>query len=348
MMRIDGVYYDGKVSQPTKVELNFDVEGNLNLSAREFDLKYPFKTLKFSPRIGNTQRDIFLPDGGKCETFANDEIDSLLIQNRVGFFSRLIHSLESHLVYVVASLILTVGFGWGFVSYGIPVIAKKVAFALPFETDAALGKRSLELLDQLVFSKSELPPDVRENLSGQFRNMLNQFEDPHRIHLLFRNSKSLGANAIALPSGIVVITDQLVKLAGHDEELVAILAHELGHVKYRHGLRTVLQSSAVILVISWLTGDISSLSTLSAALPTQIIEAKYSRQFEWEADRFAREYLIANQIPLRRFSDILHRLEAEAPSGKGSVTFLSSHPETGDRIRLFDPDRPLNQELANP
>ncbi|MCI0654262.1 MAG: M48 family metallopeptidase [Methylococcaceae bacterium] len=348
MNRIDGLYFDGRVSRPTRVQLNFDSEGNLDLRARDFHREYAFGTLKFSPRIGNAQRDIFLPDGGKCETFANDEIDKLLIENRTGWFGRVVHALESHFVYGLASVLLTLGFGWSFVNYGIPAIAKEVAFALPLEADAALGRHALDVLDRLIFSESGLGREERDRLSGQFTSGLHGFDDPERIRLLFRNSVSLGANAIALPSGIVVITDQLVELADNDEEIAAILAHELGHVKHRHGLRTVLQSSVVVLVITWLTGDLSSLSALSAALPAQMIEAKYSRHFEREADQFAREYLIANRIPLRRFSDILSRIEAESPSGTGSMTFLASHPATEERIRLFSPEVSSKHAISNP
>lgn len=336
-MRIDGYYFDGKVSQAVKVILSFDESGNLKVTAPKFNLYYAFDTLEFSPRIGNTQRDILFPDGGKCETTANDQIDSLLKRRRVLWFYRLIHHLETKLIYVLAAILLMLGFSYGLVNYGIPHAAKKVAFALPAETDAQLGKQTLDALDKLVFTKSKLKKEVRDHLRISFQKIAAESDSRQTpIRFLFRNSEKMGANAITLPAGVVVITDQLVELADNEEELVAIVAHEVGHVFNRHALRTVLQSSAVVLAFSWLTGDISSLSVLSAALPAQMVEAKYSRQFEWEADRFARDYLIKNQIPLHRFTDMLSRIEAQLPSGEESFTFLSSHPATEDRIRLFD------------
>jgi Zn-dependent protease with chaperone function len=335
MTRIEGVYYDGKISRANPVELVFDARGNLKVSAPEISLEYTFDKLSFSPRIGNTRRDIYLPDGGKCEIYANETIDALLRKHRVGNVNRLIHSLENHLGYVLVSVALTLGFVWGFGNYGIPMIAKEVALALPPETDVMLGKHTLEVLDRWIFSESQVPEEQRIQLQRRFLEMRNAKGDRQDTRLLFRNSKAFGANALALPSGIVVITDDLIEMAEHENELVAILAHELGHVKHRHGLRTVLQGSALVLVISWLTGDISSLSALSAALPVKIIEAKYSRQFESEADEFARDYMIANRIPLHRFSDILSRLGKLSPSSEDSLTFLSSHPPTEERIKLF-------------
>lgn len=347
-MQVDGVYHDGKTSKSSPVDLTFDADGTLNLSGQLFNLEYSFPSLKFSPRVGNTARNIFLPDGGQCETFANDQIDRLLIRHRKGLFSLILHALESHLGYVLAAILITILFGWGFFSYGIPVISKSVAFALPVESDTVLSNHSLDVLDRLIFSESKLEPGVQERLSGRFRSMAGKIDDPHHYRLVFRDSEPVGANAFALPSGLVVMTDQMVKLAENDEQLVAILAHEMGHVKHRHGLRTVLQNSSLVLMISWMIGDVSSLSALSAALPAQLMEAKYSRVFESEADRFARRYLMDNQIPLHHFSDILTRLEAESPSEGSSTTFLSSHPATDKRIKSFSQNQSPNEEVTNP
>ncbi len=60
----------------------------------------------------------------------------------------------------------------------------------------------------------------------------------------FRASPIIGANAFALPGGIVIVTDQLMQLAEHDDEILAVLAHEIGHVKHRHVLRGLPQDSA--------------------------------------------------------------------------------------------------------
>src|SRR5690606_41884932 len=65
----------------------------------------------------------------------------------------------------------------------------------------------------------------------------------------------------ALP--ILVMTDQLVALAQDDVELLAILAHEVGHHEHRHGLRRALEKSAVLVVMGFLFGDVSGTGALS-------------------------------------------------------------------------------------
>ena len=49
--------------------------------------------------------------------------------------------------------------------------------------------------------------------------------------LVFRKSDAIGANAMALPSGTIVVTDGLVTLAEDDREILGVLAHEAGHVR---------------------------------------------------------------------------------------------------------------------
>ena len=76
---------------------------------------------------------------------------------------------------------------------------------------------------------------------------------------------ALKANAFALPSGIVVLTDELEALAQHDDELSAVFAHEIGHVVHRHSMRMVIQHSASALLMLGLLGDVNSATSVVAA-----------------------------------------------------------------------------------
>ena len=51
---------------------------------------------------------------------------------------------------------------------------------------------------------------------------------------------------LALPSGVVIVTDDLVALAKDADDVVAVLAHEVGHLEGRHGVRAVIQSALVV------------------------------------------------------------------------------------------------------
>lgn len=335
MTTVSAAYYDGKSPQKREVRIHFDSTGRLRITDQALDLSYTLSEVRITPRIGNTPRSIYLPGGAKCETPENDAIDTILQSRGKGRWQLLVHKFESRLNYVLPALVATVIIVWGTVEYGLPALSKRVASATPASVDAALGREGLAMLDRILFSPSDLDEEERRRVQVIFRPVAQATDDPRDFRLEFRRGQRVGANAFAFPSGIVVVTDDLVRLARHQNELTAVLAHEIGHVIYRHALRQLLQNSAVVLVIASITGDITSLTSLSAALPTMLIEANYSRTFEREADQFAVDYLRANHIPPSYFADILLRLDEERGAGDGVHNYLDSHPATSQRIQML-------------
>ena len=87
------------------------------------------------------------------------------------------------------------------------------------------------------------------------------------------------------------MTDELVELAEEENEIVAVLAHEVGHVRGRHSLRLLLQDSVAALLLVGILGDVSTASLIVASVPSVLVEAKHSREIEAEADDFADAWL---------------------------------------------------------
>ncbi len=334
-------YYDGKTAEPHPARLCFYRDGEVRLVGLEQERIYRLSALAIASRIGNMARAISLPDGGRCEASDNDAIDEVLREHRSSGFDRFIHILESRVRFVVLSLVLTVAAVWAGIQFGIPALSESVAYALPPSAAAELGEGTLQTLDKLIFNPTRLDPDRREQLHKRFERMTRGLDPTFRFTLVFRGSQRVGPNAFALPNGTIVLTDELVELAEHEDEIVAVLAHEIGHVMGRHGLRRVLQNSAVLLLVAGLTGDVVSMSALAAALPTLLIEAKYSRAFETEADDYALVYMREHNISPRHLITIFQRLENVSTTPDGALAYLSSHPATKERItRLQQAARP--------
>ena len=151
--------------------------------------------------------------------------------------------------------------------------------------------------------------------------------------LVFRDGGRAGANAFALPSGIVILTDQLVALAEDDAELQAIMAHEIGHVRNRHALRSLLQRSFATGLLIVVTGDVTAAGGMLVTLPTMLLRAGYSREFELEADAVARDYLQRTGQPLTLYTGLLQRMSEASPSSTPGL--LRTHPATPERIEEF-------------
>ena len=234
--------------------------------------------------------------------------------------------------------------------FGVPMVARVVANQVPVSATEDISNAVVKSLDSETLAPSALPPTRQEGITGLFRRTVAP-SSSIPFTLLFRGSPGLGANAMALPSGTIIVTDELVALARDDRELIGVLAHEAGHVVHRHSVRLVLQNSAVALFMVWAVGDFSSIIALA---PATLLQAKYSRDFERDADAFAADLLVARGIRPGMLADLLERLEAshrgntpsststesstasaESPGAPSLLDYTSSHPATSERLEYL-------------
>jgi tetratricopeptide (TPR) repeat protein len=216
---------------------------------------------------------------------------------------------------------------------GVPAAAEQIAQRIPVEAEVMLGRESLKGMDDFLMKPSTLSQARQNRLRQKLAATMRAAGDTTPYRLEFRASPVIGANAFALPSGIIVMTDELVGLAKRDEEILAVLAHEVGHVRHRHTMRMLLEASATALVIAGITGDIGSAAALASSAPTILLQAKYSRDSEREADAYAVEMMRKAALSPHYLGVILARLEQDH-KGPGLPTFLSTHPATQERAAL--------------
>jgi Zn-dependent protease with chaperone function len=330
------IWYDGHTSHQREVTVRL-LGDSLAVSGPEIDCLYPLAEVRIDPPLAKVRRALRFADGATAETNADDFLDALLCkQGKAGIMGR-VHRWEMSPTKAVTALLLTVLIVSCFIRYGVPFLAKKVAFALPAASEEIIGRETLQILDKVGFQPSSLPQQRKQELTRLFRSMISGHPERRKWRLEFRSSMSIGANAFALPSGIVVVTDRMVEIAEKDDEIAGVLAHEIGHLTGRHALRHLLQNSATALIIATLTGDIVSASSLAATMPTVLIDAKYSRDFEREADAAAVAYLKQKRIPVRRYAEILARLDADHYKERGSSPRLGelvdNHPLMLERVQ---------------
>lgn len=343
MSEIHGELYDGQTSRHFAAVMRPAADGELQFVWEGGSSSYLLQAVTVSSRLGNTPRYFTLPDGWKFETRDNDSVDILLRQYKQQGWNAWVHKLESRWSYVFAALVFVVVFVWGMLQYGLPAAAQGIAYQLPAKITDNISAETLGYLDKHLFEPTELPRSQRQKLQSRFAAMSASLDSGHDFRLQFRKGgEVLGANAFALPSGTIVMTDELVALSKNEDELLAILAHELGHVVHRHSLRQILQNSVLSLFITYTTGDASS---LVVALPMMLVQLGYSRDFEREADYYAHNYMLENGIELEHFAHLLTRIEKshrerrEEMENRGEHSkifeYLSTHPDTGERVKLF-------------
>ncbi|GLQ33266.1 M48 family metallopeptidase [Litoribrevibacter albus] len=338
-MEFEAVYHDGETSRSELVSVSVSEEGVVTLTSSSptsliasHVKECRWQELVVQPRIANTPRWIRLPNGAQLETADNDLVDQVQEHFQTGAFNRLIHSLEHSWWMILIGVVFTVVFLWGGVHYGLPVAAKYGAEVIPQDVLYPLGDDVQVWMDENLFESSQLEPDRQEELKHRFQRILK----PHQNYtLVFLASPKLGANALALPNDHIILTDELVELATSDHQIIAVLAHEIGHLEHRHALRRLLQQAGLASILMVFAGDVSSVSSAVVYLPALLIELGYSREFEYEADQYAIEFLDQQGMDVDYFAQILSRL-AEQPMDESEESSKQNHQDDDQSNKYFE------------
>lgn len=158
--------------------------------------------------------------------------------------------------------------------------------------------------------------------------------------LTFKVYKNDEVNAFACADGNVRVYTGLLDVMT-DEEALGVIGHEVGHVALKHTLNAYkmsLYSSAAMDVLAS-TGNVAAALTDSVLgqLADQMVNAKFSRKQETEADDFGYSFLAGqNKNPYYMalaFEKLLSKSQTGTSTQVSSIANLfSSHPDTQSRI----------------
>lgn len=227
---------------------------------------------------------------------------------------------------------------------GVPAASTWIVAHLPDEVEQRVGTELMATLDGHYLLPSKLPEDLRVTIADRFGNAAHAVAPGVNYRLVFRRVKGEkrgGINAFALPGGTIVLLDGLVDFADEDQDqIVAVLSHELGHVAHRHGMHNVVSALSTGALASLVWGDFSGVAT-HAGLVLGVL--KYNRDAEREADQFAINFAHANHESVKPLYDFLMLVQEEL-EGKdhGVPNFLATHPDTDERLNTLA--REINSE----
>lgn len=241
-------------------------------------------------------------------------------------------------------LLVIAGLVAGIIAARDPMV-EAVTDRIPPEWEVTLGQT---VFDQLKQQKVPLEDAALERqlaaLTGPLLKGIGQ--QPYEFHFHIVEDDTI--NAFALPGGHVVIHSELILKAKSAEEVAGVLAHEIAHVTKRHSVRNMVKSSGTYLVFRALLGDVSDLVGTVAQNARYLLEQKYSRDFEREADDTGWSYLIAADVNPRGMISFFETLAAESKAMEAAaetLAFMSTHPATSERInRLEEKAKALPQD----
>lgn len=171
-------------------------------------------------------------------------------------------------------------------------------------------------------------------------------------------TRSAEINAFAAPGGFVIVTSGALKAARNEDELAAVLAHEIAHVMRGHALGTIKKSRWGGVYKEFLDSSVQldsralgNLTQVFSGSMNDMIDAMtvkgYSRDTEYEADRVGLAIMVRAGYDPGAFVRYLQTLEQRQHTGRGG--FFATHPKASERIaRLTKELAKLQRRPANP
>ncbi len=347
-------YFDGQASRPRPATVT-KREGGIQIVGDGVDRSVPPSDWRFAPATDRGPARLSFASGGLCEFDDRVAADALFAE--LGFRKPHADRLASRTSYAIGIAVAFVVVMAVIYQWGVPWASDAIVTHLPRAWDHALGDKLLTTLDARgLFRPTGLSEEQRDRILDRYTSLRmadGRFDARWpKTEIVFRR---LGApNALALPGDIIVVGDELVVLAGDDDAVMTVLAHETGHLEHRDAMRQLVRSTMTSVIAAWYIGDVSNAAALIAG---GIGSLRYSREAEHGADLYALDMMKANGISTRSAAELFRRLQVWTPapqaadaSGKSMANdrdrrhialpripeYLSTHPATEDRVELFE------------
>jgi len=333
LLELSGSYYDVRSSHAVAALLRLDAERRVLITGNGVDVACSAAELRIAaPLLGATLTSLRLPSGAALETADLAGVARLReLSARPIPFAR-IERLERSTPVVALATLLTLGFLLACYFWLIPLGARQLARTFP-AVSQQIGKGALAMLDELLLEPSQLEPARQQRLRELFQELRSEYP---ALSFQLELRRAGTANAFALPDGTVVLTDELVALSEHDDQLVGVMLHEIGHVVNGHGLRRALESSAFFVLTMSYYGDVDQLTAVAGSLPISYATSRYSRHEEEEADGVALEGLVRRGKDPEHFARILRALHRDLGAERPERKYFSSHPGVEERAARFE------------
>jgi predicted Zn-dependent protease len=328
---LKGRYYKDGSSQFEEAELINMGEALYLVPAGESKKRH-VQLDRVEDRLGNVPRKIYLTGDSVFECQDNDAVDRFFKSGDT-FFSRMTRAEGSWKV-VFMTTIATFVCLFGIYRYGLPAMANVAVSVTPPAVVQSIDASTRASVDRILFNESKLSEERQAELTAIFEELVEisgQTNPPMTLN--FRDGGRLGANAIALPGGTIILTDQLEALADNDDQIAGVLAHEIGHVEHKHSLRQLYRALGLAFMIGVIGGDSGQIVEDVVANAALLDTFAYSRAFETESDIHSVEVMIrAGRDPMA-FVDLLDKIlkSVNIDPQKEETGWLSSHPGNKDR-----------------
>ncbi|MEQ1617461.1 MAG: M48 family metallopeptidase [Terricaulis sp.] len=332
---MDGRYADGRAAITTIVACQLGTDA-LTFAAPSGQQVWPYANLA---RADDGNRSIVLKhkrDTGERLSLDWDARTALRAAAPHLFRARAqgVESLRTLGLVVAAAWTLAIGF-----IVGVPLAAGPIADIVPARYRAQIALISWSQIDAIaqVCHDSDDGQKILDDLAQRLMAGSDVSQREEVWVSILSTPGLLYPNAFALPDNSIIVTDDLIAMAQHPDELAGVLAHEIAHIEHNHVMKNVIRSIGAGIFFDIVFGGAGAGQAIAIAT-VNLASLRFSREDEADADARGLEYLSTAKIDAAGFARLFHRLEALAKDmgGEEAPLLLSSHPASDARARAAE------------
>lgn len=201
-------------------------------------------------------------------------------------------------------------------------------------TDADIAAMSREAV---AWMDAHNPVDTGA-YDARLKRLTQNLTEVDGLKLNFKVYNVVDVNAFACGDGSIRVFSSLMDILT-DEELLAVIGHELGHVVHRD-TKDAMKNAYLAAAARSAAGAVEG-STVAKLSDSQLgevsqafLSARFSQKQETEADDYGFEFAVKNGCPPESMANALTRLMELSEGGRSSISqrLFSSHPDTQKRV----------------
>ncbi|MBF0544433.1 MAG: M48 family metallopeptidase [Candidatus Riflebacteria bacterium] len=180
-------------------------------------------------------------------------------------------------------------------------------------------------------NKKEKNPETNRWVSSVFERLKPHFRDlglNYNVTVIQGNE----VNAFAIPGGSIFVYTGILKLVTSDDELAAVLAHELSHAERRHSLQILRTNAAFQLLLQKAVKNKNDRNTWGQVVGA-LTSLQFTREHEIEADTMGQERMArAGFNPAAQVLLWEKFVQKFGTGDKGLLKYLGTHPPSQERV----------------
>jgi predicted Zn-dependent protease len=248
------------------------------------------------------------------------------------FFRKTHRFLIQPVSFAVLSVLISLQL-CGCATYNTATGRKEFIF-ISTDSEVGMGRSfDAQLRQEYKVSENKEKTDRLQRIGTRIAQVSDRQDFQYHFTLIAKDEM----NAFTIPGGYVYFFEGLYDKLKTDDEIAAVLAHEIGHSAARHTIKKYQAALGYDLMARLLLARIASdtarvLTSLGGGLIANIAMSAYGRQDEFEADRLGIKYMRLAGYDLNGMIRTFEILKANS-KGPEPPRILRTHPYIDDRIK---------------